>query len=98
MNFTEQFMQACRQARAENLTAITVVHALALIGHSDNGATMTTVAEKVGFSTAACTSMIDQLEKMNLVRRDRDAKDRRIIIVRVTTEGLACLARIFPTK
>ncbi len=98
MNFTEQFMAACRQARAENINAVSCVHALALIGHTDNGVMMTTIAEKVGVSTAAATGIIDQLEKMNLVRRDNQKGDRRVIIACITTEGLACLARIFPTK
>lgn len=98
MNFTEQFMQACKRAREENINAVTVVHALTLIGHSDNGVKMTTIADKVGFSTAAATGLIDQLEKMKLVRREKHQTDRRIIIVQITTEGLACLARIFPTK
>ena len=40
------------------------------------------------------TRLLDRLEKRDLISRSRDAKDRRTVIGRITTEGLKLLARL----
>jgi DNA-binding MarR family transcriptional regulator len=40
------------------------------------------------------TRLLDRLEKRGLISRSRDAKDRRTVIGRITTEGLKLLARL----
>jgi DNA-binding MarR family transcriptional regulator len=40
------------------------------------------------------TRLLDRLEKRGLIVRARDSKDRRIITVRITAEGLRLLAKL----
>lgn len=52
------------------------------------------IAELSGLSTGAVTGMIDRLERENLVKRERDAVDRRKVIVVLNRE--AAFQRIGP--
>jgi DNA-binding MarR family transcriptional regulator len=38
------------------------------------------------------TRLLDRLEKRKLIARNRDEKDRRVVLARITREGLALLA------
>jgi DNA-binding MarR family transcriptional regulator len=40
------------------------------------------------------TRLLDRLEKRGLISRCREAKDRRMVLTRITPEGLAVLARL----
>ena len=40
------------------------------------------------------TRLLDRLEKRKLIERHRDAKDRRMVLTRITTGGLEILARL----
>jgi DNA-binding MarR family transcriptional regulator len=40
------------------------------------------------------TRLLDRLEKRGLVSRCREAKDRRMVLTRITPEGLNCLSRL----
>src|SRR5207248_3914540 len=40
------------------------------------------------------TRLLDRLEKRGLISRARDAKDRRMVLTRITPEGLKLLARL----
>ncbi len=40
------------------------------------------------------TRLVDRLIKQGLVRRERDSEDRRVVLVEITAEGLALLARL----
>jgi MarR family 2-MHQ and catechol resistance regulon transcriptional repressor len=42
------------------------------------------------------TTVVDNLERRGLVRRERDEDDRRVQIVHLTTEGRAVIDEIFP--
>jgi MarR family 2-MHQ and catechol resistance regulon transcriptional repressor len=42
------------------------------------------------------TTVIDNLERDGLVRRERDADDRRVQIVHLTEEGQRVIRRVFP--
>jgi MarR family 2-MHQ and catechol resistance regulon transcriptional repressor len=46
-----------------------------------------TIAEKILKSSANVTTVIDNLEKQQLVRRERSAEDRRFITVHLTDKG-----------
>lgn len=40
------------------------------------------------------TRLLDRLEKRGLISRHRDAKDRRMVMARITPQGLRLLARL----
>jgi len=40
------------------------------------------------------TRLLDRMEKRQLVSRGRDQKDRRVVLTRITPEGLGVLARL----
>src|SRR4051794_4226025 len=53
------------------------------------------LAAATGLSNAAMTSLIDRLERRGFVARVRDSVDRRRVLVELTTEGGAKLARFY---
>jgi MarR family 2-MHQ and catechol resistance regulon transcriptional repressor len=53
------------------------------------------IAAKILKSTGNITLVIDNLEKRDLVRRERDSEDRRYLTVHLTGEGNALIARAF---
>ena len=52
---------------------------------------------KILRSSGNITMVIDNLEKRRLVRRVRDASDRRVFIVHLTDEGQTLIEKIFPS-
>jgi DNA-binding MarR family transcriptional regulator len=54
-----------------------------------DGLMQTELSRRIGIETASSTAVIDQLEKRALIRRRRDAADRRRIIVTLTAAGRA---------
>ena len=54
------------------------------------------LAGKLLVSASNLTTVLDNLERDGLVRRDRDASDRRVTIVSLTPAGDARLASFFP--
>lgn len=53
------------------------------------------LARHTGLATASVTSLIDRLEEKGLVRRGRDAHDRRRVIVEPVKERIAEAATLF---
>lgn len=54
---------------------------------SEDYLTMSSIAKKMGHSTAAATGLVDRLEKLSFVERVHAAEDRRKIMVRITARG-----------
>ncbi|MGQ0600209.1 MAG: MarR family winged helix-turn-helix transcriptional regulator [Anaerolineales bacterium] len=54
------------------------------------------ISAKLLRSGGNTTLVIDNLEKLGLVRRDRDQDDRRLVRVSLTNDGTALISRIFP--
>ncbi len=54
------------------------------------------LAQKHLMSRGNITTVLDNLEKRGLVRRERDNRDRRVIFVHLTDEGRALLQEILP--
>jgi MarR family 2-MHQ and catechol resistance regulon transcriptional repressor len=54
------------------------------------------IGQKILRSSGNITMVIDKLEKRKLVRRRRDVRDRRSIIVHLTDSGKKLVRRIFP--
>lgn len=53
----------------------------------------TKIAEQVDLSPATVVTILDNLERHNLVTRHRSSEDRRIVYSRLTETGLAFLSR-----
>lgn len=53
------------------------------------------IAAKILKSTGNITMVIDNLEKQQLVRRERDTEDRRYLTVHLTDRGAALITRVF---
>ena len=54
------------------------------------------LADKILKTGGNMTTVIDNLERNGLVRRERSAEDRRFITVHLTDDGRALVAQIFP--
>lgn len=55
---------------------------------------MSEIAKKMGHTNAASTGLVDRLETLGYVKRTHSTDDRRKIMVQITKEGLALVARI----
>ena len=55
------------------------------------------LAREIVKTTGNITTVIDNLEKNDLVRREREAKDRRYFMVVLTTKGQKLIKKIYPT-
>lgn len=53
------------------------------------------LAEVTGLTTGAVTGIIDRLEAAGMARRERDAADRRKVIIRPVPEGTAEMMALF---
>ena len=69
-----------------------VLEALYHLGHMTQGE----ISTKVLKSGSNMTTVIDNLERDGLVRRERDAKDRRVIHVHLTEAGTGKIEAVLP--
>ena len=69
-----------------------VLEALYHLGHLTQGE----ISSKVLKSGSNMTTVIDNLERDGLVRRERDADDRRVIHVHLTEAGSSRIASVLP--
>jgi MarR family 2-MHQ and catechol resistance regulon transcriptional repressor len=69
-----------------------VMEALYHLGHMTQGE----ISVKVLKSGSNMTTVIDNLERDGLVRRERDANDRRVIHVHLTEAGTAKIEAVLP--
>jgi DNA-binding MarR family transcriptional regulator len=65
------------------------------LARSETRLTPGRVAEATGLTTAAVTTILDRLEQAGFVRRERDSKDRRKILVKPLAERAEEVARLF---
>jgi len=52
------------------------------------------IAKKMGHSNPAATGLVDRLENLGYVERIHATEDRRKIMVRITTKGVALVAKM----
>ena len=69
-----------------------VLEALYHLGHMTQGQ----ISNKILKSTSNITTVIDNLERDGLVRRERDADDRRVIHIHLTEAGTRKLQSVCP--
>jgi DNA-binding MarR family transcriptional regulator len=65
-------------------------HQASILDHLDevDAMSMTDLAGHMGVTVATMSLAIDRLERREFVRRDRDPKDRRRVLLRVTAAGV----------
>jgi DNA-binding MarR family transcriptional regulator len=65
-------------------------HQASILDHLDevDPTSVTDLADHMGVTVATMSLAIDRLEQKRLVRRERDAADRRRVLVRVTADGM----------
>jgi MarR family transcriptional regulator, 2-MHQ and catechol-resistance regulon repressor len=68
----------------------------ALYHHPDRCLTPAELADRVGITRAAMTTVLDGLESRELVVRERRPGDRRLVYVCLTADGAAFLDDILP--
>jgi DNA-binding MarR family transcriptional regulator len=67
-----------------------------LRGAGENGLRCSEVGERLVNDDPDITRLLDRLQKQKLIRRKRDAKDRRVIYTFITAEGLRLLKEMDP--
>ena len=65
-----------------------------LRGAGEHGLCRSEVRERLISQVPDVTRLLDRLEEMGLVERERDSDDRRMVNTRITREGLRLLARL----
>src|SRR5205807_1607384 len=79
--------------KSEDLSA-TQYNVLRILRGAPQGLTCGEVANRMITRDPDITRLLDRLAKRGLISRRRGAKDRRMVLTRITTEGLALLARL----
>ncbi|MGC8487859.1 MAG: MarR family winged helix-turn-helix transcriptional regulator [Clostridia bacterium] len=85
-----RIMRHLERAQEQELTGLEVRPAqmTALIALSEGAPrTMGVLAWDLGLTESATTRLVDRLVDMNLVRRERDRQDRRVVRVRLSSYG-----------
>jgi DNA-binding MarR family transcriptional regulator len=93
---TSSLMQLMSQAAADrvgiNATDLNCLNILSFSGQLTAGE----LAKATGLTTASITGVVDRLEEAGLVHRERDASDRRRVVVHLdTARALATIAPVF---
>ncbi|QGV79204.1 MarR family winged helix-turn-helix transcriptional regulator [Streptomyces ficellus] len=73
----------------------TDVQCLNLLDLEPGPVTAGRVAELTGLTTGSVTRLVDRLERAGYVTRERDAVDRRRVLVAVVPERMAALGRLW---
>jgi len=60
-----------------------------VLGVIGDGVTAGKIAEMTGFASGMVTAVVDRLEKKNFVYRDKDAKDRRKVVIKLHADKVA---------
>jgi DNA-binding MarR family transcriptional regulator len=63
----------------------------------NGGLPISVVAARMFVSRPQMTVVLDRLEKLGLVRRGSDPRDRRVTVVTATTKGIGCLEKTMQT-
>ena len=79
--------------KAADLSA-TQYNVLRILRGAPEGLTCGEVANRMITRDPDITRLLDRLEKRRLISRCREAKDRRMVLTRITPAGLALLARL----
>lgn len=93
---SEAFMGMTRRALHHHGLSPAGREALAVIEGAGQPLSPTTIAERLLVTTASVTSLLDTLERRDLVVRRPDPDDRRRLLVALTDEGRALVDEFLP--
>ena len=79
--------------KAEDLSS-TQYNVLRILRGSREGLPCGEIGSRMITRDPDITRLLDRLEKRGLISRRRDAKDRRVVMARITPEGMKLLARL----
>jgi DNA-binding MarR family transcriptional regulator len=79
--------------KSEDLSP-TQYNVLRILRGAPDGLTCGEIANRMITRDPDITRLLDRLEKRSLVLRQRESKDRRAVLVRITAEGLKLLANL----
>ena len=100
----EDLIQVCRRlyqaidqldTRAASIAGVTRNDLRCLNLLADGPAKPNHIAKSLGLTTGSVTSLLDRMEKINLVERQRDPNDRRGIIVHPTKHLFSTLGPLY---
>ena len=79
----------------EHQLTITQYNMLRILrGAGDDGVTCTQATERMLTPDPDITRLLDRMELLGLIRRDRAKEDRRVVVTRITGQGLELVNRI----
>ncbi len=79
--------------KAEELSP-TQYNVLRILRGAPEGLACGEIGERMITRDPDITRLLDRLEKRKLITRGRDVKDRRVVLARITGEGLKALGRL----
>ena len=79
--------------KTEDLSA-TQYNVLRILRGAPEGLACGEIAGRMITRDPDVTRLLDRLEKRGLISRDRETKDRRTVMARITAEGLTLLSRL----
>jgi MarR family transcriptional regulator, organic hydroperoxide resistance regulator len=79
--------------KVEDLSA-TQYNVLRILRGAPEGLTCGEIGNRMVTRDPDITRLLDRLEKRNLIERSREQKDRRVVLTKITTDGLDALARL----
>jgi len=79
--------------KAEDLSS-TQYNVLRILRGTPEGLTCGEISSRMITRDPDITRLLDRLEKRGLILRRRDAKDRRVVMARITPDGMKLLARL----
>lgn len=69
---------------------------LAQLARTEDGLTFSALSERLLVTAGNLTGIVDRLEKLELVRRETNPRDRRQIFIRLTPRGREYCAKVIP--
>jgi MarR family transcriptional regulator, organic hydroperoxide resistance regulator len=93
----EQMQHALRTKLKPYALTETQYNALRILrGAGASGLTCAEIAERLVSQDPDITRLVERLQRQGLVRRERGAKDRRVVLTKITTSGLDRLKEADP--
>jgi DNA-binding MarR family transcriptional regulator len=91
---TDALMRGVADVLKKGKLSPTQYNVLRILRGSDQGLTCGEIAGRLITRDPDITRLLDRLEKRGLISRSRETRDRRIVLTRITSAGLALLARL----